>query len=280
MKRIKKILPNFIGIVCLAGLAFLLVLAHNAEKREVKSVSKSSSKGNILFQNDITYNGKGNLDLLFGVSADDGIGNDVIRKVNATIAAGATINKKVVNYSLVDASGNTITAKRNLTLVGYTGPNLKVNNNISIEADNLNDIITVLHNKNELFADNGYGKDITNSVKCQRKKISGSTYEFIFSVTNEFNDSKSTKITAKISGNVNDPTIKLSKSYVKLRLHEEFDPQSYITSAKFGNTDALANVKISSSVNTAEKGAYTVIYELSSSDKTATTQETLKVTVE
>lgn len=277
-----RIIENIIGVVALIALAAGFVVAGLHSQLFVKKAAvddTKSSRGFFEFDGDLIYDGSTKLDLLQGVYADDGEGNDVTDYVNATITADGTLTKKVVRYTFFDANGKTVTEKRNLIMKNYKGPSVKASDSIEITANDLDDIINVLENKGWLSADNGYGKNITDNVTYLRELISGDKYKLTFKIINGFSDYDSVSVNAKISGDVVNPVLRLVAADVKISVGENFDPLDYIDGIENGSDSRLENVRVENHVDSTKAGSYRVIYKLYSPDRTALTTQILKVTV-
>lgn len=274
-------LRNMIGIAAIIALVGMLVLAYFLENKKNKYFSpQEGCEGTIFFDSDLVYDGAGSLDLMRGVTADDGTGNVVNDQVSAVITSEGTLAKKIVRYTFIDASGNTVTEKRNLQLNRYKGPELDVAKSISLTADDLPDVIRVLKEQELLKAENGYGKDITDTVTCLRQHKNRNTYEMTFSVVNEFSDSLSVTRTAEITGKVTNPVLTLRQAEVKVNAGTYFEPSEWIKSAYDGeHSVSYDNVEIHSPVDITTPGPYTVTYRLYNADRTAMTEVKLKVTV-
>lgn len=281
MKNNKARLRNLVGIAgCVALIALLLVAYFRENHSNEYILHHGGSTGTILFDGDLVYDGAGSLNLMDGVVTNDGKGNSANDRVAVIITADGTLAQKTVRYTFTDEVGNTITEKRNLILNDYRGPELQVSSKLSLTADDLPDLITVLQSKGLLKAENGYGKEITDAVTCVRIHKSDSLYEMTFSLTNEFSDTITVTRVAEITGKVADPEIRLKKTQVAVNKGSYFDPYEWIKSANNGASDVSADaVEVHASVNVDVPGTYTVTYRLFNSDRTAKTEQTLNVTV-
>lgn len=276
---------NILGVVavilCIG--AFLLTRYHDEifTNKYSSQTEQNSSVGSFKMDSDeIVYDGQGELDLMQGVTADDGNGNDVTDKVAAVITAEGTLGRKLVRYSFEDASGKIVTKKRTLVLKNYEGPSLDVSSSIKLNAKNLKDIISVLKQSGELSASDGYKKDITSSVTCIREKIYSGTYKMTFNVTNKYGDSVSKSVEVFITGDVKDPEIKLIKDEINLRKGSSFEPKSMVEYAFDGTNEGTKNLEIDANINTDHEGKYSVIYRMYNSNRTAVATQKLTVIIE
>ena len=280
MKR--KIIQNTVGVSALVLLVLLIgfvFLKDGKPESEPKTVKTS---GSIVFEDEeLVFDGSGNPDLMKGVRAIDSDGKDVTEKVEAVITGDGTLYRKTVRYTFLDGTGRTVTEKRTLVMKNYDGPSLSVKNNLTLEAQDLKDLINILESKGFIRAEDGYGRDITSSVRALREKKAGGYYDIKFSVVNSYQDSEEITVSAYIKGDVSDPEISLSETDVTIRRAEYFDANEYIVYSSDGFTENVSDkIQIDSSVDTATAGDYRVVYRLYSADKTAVTTKVLKVKVE
>lgn len=280
MKR--KIIQNTAGIIAVVLLVLLIGFVFLKGEEAEPEKTTTSSSGSIIFENEeLVFDGTGSLDLMKGVKAEDSDGKDVTDKVEAIITGDGTLYRKTVRYSFVDLTGRTVTEKRTLVMKNYEGPSLNVKNNLTLEAQELNDMINTLKERGFISADDGYGRDVTSSVKVLREKKADRQYEMKFSVVNAYQDSDEITVNAYIEGDVHDPEIRLSETSVTIRNTEYFDAKRYIVYSSDGfNENVSEKIQIDSSVDPQVSGDYRVVYRLYSADKTAVTTKVLKVKVE
>ncbi len=284
MKHSKlRIFENIIGILAVVIFIALFFVARNyTDIFKVKPDDTSLQEQNRGFyeiDGDLVYDGTGTLDLMQGVYADDGNGNDVTENVSAIITADGTLSKKVVRYTFFDAAGKSVTEKRTLVMKNYKGPSITVPSNITLEATDLSDLINVLHARDELETNDGFGKDIYSKVTCLREHVSQNKYKLTFNLNNDFLDSKSISVSATINGDVLNPIIDLSSNVAMITVGEEFSPMNLVAGVSNGPVGGKNAVEVESHVDTSVPGTYSVIYRLYSPDRTALTTEVLKVTV-
>lgn len=280
MKR--KIIQNTVGISALVLLALLAGFIFLKGEQPETETKQNESSGSISFEEEeLIFDGSGSLDLMKGVRAEDSDGSDATEKVEAIITGDGTLHRKTVRYTFVDLTGRTVTEKRTLVMKNYEGPSLHVKSSLTLEAKDLKDLINVLKNEGFLKAEDGYGRDITSSVRVSREKKADRQYEMKFSVVNSYEDSEEMTVVAYIDGDVPDPEIRLSETEVTIGQTEYFDAKKYIVYSSDGFSENVTDkIQIDSSVDTSASGDYRVIYRLYSADKTAVTTKVLKVKVE
>lgn len=271
-----------IGIAAILCIAALLFFAGRKDRQKAgETAATKALEVTISFETEeLVYDGSRVLDLMEGVSAADQEGNDKTGEVEAALLSGDSLTQKRIRYRLFDENGREVTRERRLVLKGYTGPTVTVTDNLELEASELTDLIGVLGEEKKLSAQDGFARDITDQVTCKRKKTGDGVYEMEFQVRNEFQDVDQVTVTAHIEGEVSDPVIELYEDEVLLTVGSEWDPYSYVEQADDGMGDALDQVQVDSSVNTAVPGTYHVVYQLDSHDHTAETSAVLRVIVQ
>ena len=280
MKRTK--IQNAVGVSAILLLALLIGFVFLQGEKTEKKPEADKTSGKIIFESDeLVFDGSGALDLMKGVTALDSDGKNATEKVDAIITGDGTLGRKIVRYTFVDLTGRLITEKRTLVMKNYNGPSLSVKDNLSLEAQDLKDLINVLAGRGLITAEDGYGRDITASVKVLREKKSEKLYVMKFSIINSYQDSREVTVNACIEGTVSDPEIRLSDDKITIRKTDYFDARKYIVYSSDGFAENVTEkIEIDSSVNTSQPGDYRVVYRLYSADKTAVTTKVLKVKVE
>ncbi len=278
----KRKLQNTIGVIAVVLLVALTGVVFLKGEEPEPEINTTSTSGSIIFEKEeLVFDGSETLDLMQGVKAKDSNGSDATEKLEAFITGDSLLDRKTVRYTFVDSTGRTVTDKRTLVMKNYDGPSLYVKESLTLDAQDLKDLITVLENKGWLAADDGYGKNITSSVKCLREKKAENQYEMKLSVVNDYQDSDEITVNVRIEGDVPDPEITLSATEVTVGKTEYFDAKKYIVYSSDGYSENVTDkIEIDSSVNTSQSGDYRVTYRLYSADKTAVTTKVLKVKVE
>ena len=273
-----RIFFNIIGVIAsILLLTFLVYVMAFPYDTSIKVESEvPQNQGSISFETEeLVFDGTDTLDLMEGVYIDDGNGNDITSEGSAIITAEGTINRKIVSYTCIDANGNTLTAKRVLIMENYSGPTLELPHSLTLEAEDLDNLISYLQSENLLVAYDGFGKNITTKVSHQREMISEENYKITFHVANDYGDEKSVTVNAKITGNVNDPDFELYSDEVTVRKDSVFEPLKYVVS----QTSNVGNITTNSYVDTTVPGEYRVVYTAYSTDRTAKISKTMTVTV-
>ena len=269
---------NIIGLTAVVATVGLIAVSIylSADKKQSDQIVAARHTGSISFDAaEITFDGTSALDLMEGVHADDGYGNDITSSVNAIITADGTQNRKTVRYTCFDANGLNLSATRTLVMKNYSGPSLNVTQPLKLDASNLKDLITYMQTNNLLSAYDGFGRNITSQVTCQRELVSAGNYRMTFRVANDYQDEKTVTVNATVSGTVDDPTFELFSASTAVIMGRAFDPMNFVVS----QSPSVGKIDIDSNVNTQIPGNYRVVYTAYSTDRSAKTTKTMQVTV-
>lgn len=246
-----------------------------------ESASEETAYSFAFDEDPLVYDGTSRLDLLDGVSIISPDGPSTAdAKIFAHIKTGTSVSKKIIEYSADTADGR-ISAQRNLELTGYKGPSIKCPDSLpQMETSQLDSVLALLPSDGSFSADDGFGNDITASVKAswERDASDSNLIHFTFSVTNSFNDTVSaqrdfTLIRTK-------PIIALSESAVTIDLNSAFNALNYVTAAEdVDGTSLFQTILINGTVNTQEAGEYVLTYTASSPSGAVSDPAELIVTV-
>ena len=280
--REKRTLFVILGI---GAVILLIVLFITAKKKDIDLAQRSTEKERKTVELQFTpevleYDGRGKLDLLKGVRATTQDGEDVTDEVQAVLTAGGTEKEKEIRYSVFSEDGKETTKKRTLRMKGYTGPELTVEEDLEIKADDLKNLISILVRRDELKAEDGFGKDASGQVSWVRQRISEGKYEITFTLRNNYMDTVSIQTLASITGEVSDIELQLLETSVSIPQGSNFYPLYYVAEATdplYG--DISSRIEINSMVNTNQPGTYLVVYTLLSVDSTQKAEAALQVTV-
>lgn len=235
----------------------------------------------VLDSEELVYDGSGTLELLSGVTALDTDGTDMTSQVNAVITGRGSRNRKIVRYSVFTSDGRELTAQRQLLMKDYEGPQLEVAKSLSIQAEELPDLVSALQKRGELRAEDGFGRDCSGKVSWVREKVSEGRYDVTFSFTNDYRDSVSRTVNAAITGVTKDIVLTLSQTEAEVLAGTHFEPMDYVEQAGSSKdrNDLGSRVRAESHVDTDNPGTYPVIYTLMSLDNTQKARARLLVTV-
>lgn len=274
-----KKITYLIGVISLLALVIILILSYQMTMNYKDENNQNSSENiKIIFDDDLVYDGTGELDLLDGVSAQGEDGTDLTNRLNAKIVLAG--NDKEIRYSVSNDNGQIVYKARNLVLKNYQGPEIIANDHLNFDVKDLSNLVTVLNERGELKGLDGFGKDITNQITYQREKVSDGIYRLTFTLNNIYLDSTSLTVKANISGAISDPILELYRPSIELDVGSVFYPEDYIKIANDENGNSIKNqVEISSLPNTMQPGVYNVLYLLASNDNNVIVTKKLEVTI-
>lgn len=231
---------------------------------------------------EITYKGKGNLNLTKGVTVTDKNGVEVKASLYSDIKEGNEKNQKIIQYVAEDSYGNTGSATRILYLKKYDGPSIQTDANFpSIDDTELASLASIFKDSKALIAEDGYGNDITSSIEVGYtiKDQDAKEIDLTFQVTNLFHDTATYTVTLPLHRTK--PLIMLSAESIHLDLGTAFHPVSYISSATDENgTDLSAAVYTEGDIDTNVPGTYHIIYKLKDAQGNEADPVSLKITVD
>lgn len=281
MRTRRNKIYTIIGVTALILLAAVLAVAvwKNRTARTLGE-GKMVSEGAVLkFEpEELVYDGSGELDLMQGVSAFSEEGEDLTDKVTAVLTGDGNETNKIIRYSVFDKNGKETTKRRDLKLVGYSGPSIQVNDHLQLKAENMNDLTTYLKESGLLRGEDGFGKDTTEEVTWMREKVSQGKYKITFSYTNAYQDSVEKTVNADVDGALEDLTVTLKADDIQLAVGSEFIAEDYIETI-VDPSGAGSRVSVTSSVDTLHAGTYEVTYTVISTDNIQKVTQVLKVTV-
>lgn len=229
----------------------------------------------------LTYGGTSTLDLLDGVSLIKSDGSVSNLDIFVHIKTGSSLTQKIIEYT-ADTSQGQVSAERKLELKNYSGPKLKLPDSLpEITEEQLDTILSLMPTDGSFYADDGYGKDITNAVTTEYTVDLNdpSIIHYMFSITNSFNDTVA--ISADLTLERTRPVILLSNDSVTIKRNEDFNPLEFIILAEdTDGTSLLQDVKIDGELNLRVPGRYILTYTVTSHNKITSLPQTLTVIIQ
>lgn len=282
MKKSLKIIIGVLIVLASLNLVYIFFLSDNDSYISSNNKQKdnpNSSKASITFsEEEIYYDGNGELNLMEGVIAIDHDGSDALEKVFIEIRTDKNIKEKTLRYSLIDCNGVKVYGERKLYLENYSGPKINVRAITLNSQKDLERLMDILIKEEAIFGDNGYGEDITASIAYDYTIEDDYTYRVIFTLTNEFNDTYSCSEDFQVLSQ--GPTLTLKESNVTLAVGEAFNPWEYIYNAWDPvDGDIKNNIRIEGEVDTRTPGEYYVSYYVENSKGEKSVTRLLKVTM-
>ncbi len=230
----------------------------------------------------LNYDGTESLNLLEGVTVVDKKGNPLELTVYSSIKGTDDQTKKIVTYTAKDEEGNSASIERNLILNNYYGPALTIGTPYPVIYDTtLKNIPQTFKESGILSANDGYGKNITDSIQCSYEVSNDGATEVTVtcSVTNHFDDTVTEKVTIPLTRT--QPLILLKESSIKIKQGESFDALSYVKSATNEQSENLTHlIRTEGVVDTNTAGTYEITYKLTDRDLERADDVVLSVTVE
>lgn len=255
---------------------------NKAEETPLYSPQEEQDAVNLSFDSEVLYyDGSQSLDLLDGISITDKDGEPLELTAYSTIRNTDDQNTKIVTYTVKDEENNEAYAERKLVLHNYYGPALTIGQPYPEIFDiELNHILETFQSAEVLSANDGYGKNITDSIECSYKIEDDKAREvkITFKVTNHFHDTVSETIKVPISRTK--PLIVLTDSSVTIEKDEAFNALEYVASATNEEGQNLTSrIKTTGEVDTGKAGTYSISYTLTDSDLEQADTVKLSVTV-
>ena len=234
-----------------------------AEGLEAAQEAPATTARMIVPSQAINYNG-GDLDLLDGVYIQypDGTRLENV-KINTTIEEGNTRLDKVVYYDAVLDDGAELTGKRTIRIGSrYTGPSLTVTGEIPEVSPEVNYrwVVREQIKAGNVYAEDGFGNDITGSVQGRMEKEKGEEegeilYRLVLYVTNAVGDTAETVVQDDMVGT--GVVCKLTTNDLTLAIGTPFYFQDYVAECHDSHGNALSP-QVSGIVNSYAYGDYSI----------------------
>ena len=270
-----------LGVVSLLLIVISFVFLLYLQKKSVLTGSVRENRTvEFVFEPEVlVYSGDKTLNLLEGVTVlEEGV-EVSLEQVDAVLAS-ADGNHRQIRYSFFDQNQYRHTAVRELRLNHYTGPSLTVDAKLMLQADDLAELPKLLAEEKKLYAEDGFGQNLTEQVRYVRKKTGNHCYEMTFSVRNMFADETSKTVEAVIEGDVEDIVLELTDSKVCIEAGEACDLRKFVKQAMDPELGSLIdNVIIEGFIDFYVPGEYHLVYQVYSFDETQVAEEPLTVEI-
>jgi hypothetical protein len=204
--------------------------------------------------------------LLKDVIAKDAEDGDITNNIVIESISKFVDKKKYISnitYAVSDSDNHVVKKTRQVQYTDYRKPRFTLSQPLCFDAGSDVDVTDVLGAIDDVDGDISDKVKILSSVTSTR--VAGS-YVITAQVTNSLGATSTIKATVTIrEGNNLNPTIKLKKNIVYLKVGDSFEPEKYVDSVKDSDGKKMSNdlVKVvKSSVNTEKAGYYTVEYAI------------------
>lgn len=196
-------------------------------------------------------------ELLKGVTAVDERDGDVTSSLIVESISAFADDERIITYAAVDESGNVGRASRTLKYTDYQAPRFSLEEPLRFAIGSKFDVMKGIK------AESSLDGDLTGKVKFSQSSVLDKTkageYEGEFRVA----DSTGTVSYLPVKVQIYDPMadgvkVELNQYVLYLEKGEAFNPRKY-----FKGSSPWGALRISSNVNTAEAGVYTVDYTVS-----------------
>lgn len=180
--------------------------------------------------------------------------------------------KKTVRYHAEWGGGQSLTEDRAMNLTArYTGPTITLlGMPPEIDPGFADSYVAVLEDRNIIYADDGFGNDVTDQVLASFEGLSDEEPEAKMTLTleNQVLDTAEMEMTVHVQG-YNGIVLVLTDYSITLTVGDEFNPRDYVEYAhdEEGN-DRKENVRYYNYVDTSEPGEYYVEFWVWNSEGT------------
>lgn len=263
--NIHLLVKILISIICIAAVSAIVLRDDKTD--EYVSAYVAPEEGTIdgfTFEPEVlTYDGKGDLDFLSGVSLQGHSKQELKNLVFISIETSGTLSNKQVEYTAKTDEGK-YRSVRTLQLKGYSGPKITMPKHIpDVTTENIDKFGQLLLAEEDFFVDDGFGNNASEHIEVDAEKAmnDSSLIHYTISIENIFGDRARVNQDVVLSGK--HATIILSDSEVVIGIGQAFDPLSYIVRAeKADGSSAINEVLIRGEVNGESPGEYLLTYEL------------------
>ena len=279
-------------VISVIVLAVLFVVTGNRAGKSINDVRDTagiSTENSECFRFDpemLTYDGEGDLDLLYGVTFTDITDSDVVSRstesgseesaekrgqelrdiVFVRISAGNALYRKNIIYTAQLRNGETASAVRPLWLEGYSRPTITMPDDEKLPQltrETMDSIQNEVMEIKGFKADDGFGNDAREHIEVfyETDRLDSSLIHYTFELTNLFNDKAYTSLDMALPSD--EARIILSMPSVTITQEEPFNAMDFIVRAvNSDGSDGRYNIKISGKVDQSKPGSNTISYDL------------------
>ena len=288
----RTLIMVILTVVSVAVLAVLFVQTGNREGKSSKQVRDTASvdtENSECFRFDpetLTYDGEGDLDLLYGVTFTDITDSDAVNRstvsgsegsaakrgqelrdiVFVRISAGNALYRKNIIYTAQLSNGETASAVRQLRLEGYSRPTITMPDDEKLPQltrETMDSVHNEVMNIKGFKADDGFGNDARDHIEVsyETDRLDSSLIHYTYELTNLFNDKAYTSLDMVLPSY--EARIILSTPSVTITQEEPFNALDFVVRAvNSDGSDGRYNIKISGKVDQSKPGSNTVSFDL------------------
>lgn len=229
----------------------------------------------------LTYNGTDKLNLLNGVSIVSTDGSTTSAEIFAHIITGDSLTHKEIIYS-ADMPNGQISSSRKLILENYNGPSIHLPTELpELSEKDLDNMLEYLQSDDAIFADDGFGNDITDSISMSYSidDTNPSIVHYTFTITNLYNDT--TSVSTDLVIDSDRPILVLKQKELTIPAGSRFRALDYVEKAEDAHGNSLfQRISIEGKVDNNTPGTYTLTYIAITTDGTTSVPQNLIVIVE
>ncbi len=288
----RTILMIILSVVSIAVLAVLFIMtgkSGNSISSQTKKENVAKTENSECFQFDpetLTYDGEGDLDLLYGVtftdltdsdgtrqSGESGTGGSAAKRgqelrdiVFVRISAGTALYRKNITYTAQLSNGETATAVRPLRLEEYARPKITLPDDDKLPQltrETMDSIQYEVMDTEGFHTDDGFGKDARDHIEVSYKtdRLDSSLIHYTYELTNPFNDKAVTSLDMELP--FDEARIILSTAAVTITQEDPFNALDYIVRAvNSDGSDGRYNIKVTGKIDQSKPGSNTISFDL------------------
>lgn len=267
MSRFGMPIKLSISVLCIAALFLLFIVAGRAVDDDEQDMLRVTEEDGVrdafgFDPEELTYDGREDLDLLEGVSLDEYSLQDLKNMVFIRISTGENKSEKIIEYS-ADTDEGRARSKRRLHLKNYSGPEITLPDKMpSVTRGTVGHLAEIMQSENAYEVNDGFGNDARDYVQVEIEKTAqnSSQVQCTFILENEFGD----RAVAKADVILSDvpAVITLTDTTVRLNKGEPFDPARYVEKAADADGRSILEEVTCTRIDTSQTGEYEALYRL------------------
>lgn len=283
------VILSIISVIILGALFFLSGKRDDRSANQVLNAAAVKAESSECFQFDpetLSYDGEGDLDLLYGVtftdltdsdgvrqSAYSGTGGSAVKRgqelrdiVFVRISAGKALYQKNITYTAQLNNGETVTAVRPLRLEGYARPKITLPDDDKLPRltrETMDSIQYEVMDAEGFKADDGFGRDARDHIEVSyaTDRLDSSLIHYTYKFTNLFNDEAVSSLDMELPSD--EARIVLSTDSVTITQEDTLHASDYVVRAvKADGSDGKNDIQISGKIDQSRSGSNTINFDL------------------